>query len=1100
MTEQSPSPRRYSSARVLAVLTALVLVWGGVGAVGSAAADTAPTRPTDPASPPTVSTDALPTPQIGDGLTSAKNDTTGAGVVWDQVVIGNTVYVGGAFNFARPAGAAAGEQVVARGNILAYNLTTGELLPFAPMFNAQVRSLAASPDGTRLYVGGLFTKVGTTDRYRIAAFDVATGALTGFAPVVDATVTTLVATPTTLYAGGYFTSAQKTARSRFAAFDTATGAIRPWAPAAVGGDPLAMTISPNGEKLVLAGSFTSLNGSSNPGYGMGAVDAVTGATLPWAINADIRNAGPNSRIMSLTSDGTSVYGTGNMSNQNLQGTESVFKASWADGKLEWNSDCHGDTYSVAVDGPVVYHVGHAHYCGGIGGFAEGTTSVSSDRFHRALAFSTATTGTLKPWTAGGSYGNFGGRPSPSLLDWYPDLAAGAFTGTDQAAWDVTVAKGYVLLGGEFTSVNGVKQRGLTRFAPASIAPNKDKPQLEGAAMNPTVTNFGQSYVKLAWTANYDRDNARLTYQVIRDGDMANPVFTTTVESRFWQRPKLNAVDGHLTPGQTYGYRIRTVDPYGNARWSDTVSYTAPTTTTWTDGMLSSYDREVLQGQPSAYWSMNEPTGTVANDWVGANKQSASQPRGAGIEGTDAARSASFAGTAFSAGSSAQAAPTTFSTESWVKSGSSGGGRVLGFGSDRAATSPSQDRTLRLTTDGRVAFELKPGGVARSIQSGPGMNDGAWHHVVTTTGPAGTQVYVDGALAASEAGMTAGLVYGANGYWKIGGPATSGGASFSGGVDNVAIYPRVLTAAEVQAHFQKINPPAQNQAPVAAFTAASSDLELSVDGRSSSDADGSVVSYAWSFGDGGSASGATASHDYATAGTYTVTLTVTDDDGATHAASKQLTVTAPPAPGVVAADSFDRTVGTGWGAATTGGTWTMGGGAAGTSVSPGSAHASNAKGQGRTMTLGGSATASSDSTVSFTVDQAATGGGQYVSVVGRQIGSEYYAGRVWIQANGVLQLQLRRGETTLKSVNTTIAYAPGDVVHMRFQVSGSGTTTLGISAWTTGAQPATWATTVTDTTPSLQGAGVVGLGTYVSGSATSASTAFAFQNYSVRAVG
>ena len=47
---------------------------------------------------------------------------------------------------------------------------------------------------------------------------------------------------------------------------------------------------------------------------------------------------------------------------------------------------------------------------------------------------------------------------------------------------------------------------------------------------------------------------------------------------------------------------------------------------------------------------------------------------------------------------------------------------------------------------------------------------------------------------------------------------------------------------------------------------------------SSDPDGSVVSYAWDFGDGGTATGATASHDFVTSGTRNVTLTVTDDEG------------------------------------------------------------------------------------------------------------------------------------------------------------------------------------------------------------------------------
>ena len=55
---------------------------------------------------------------------------------------------------------------------------------------------------------------------------------------------------------------------------------------------------------------------------------------------------------------------------------------------------------------------------------------------------------------------------------------------------------------------------------------------------------------------------------------------------------------------------------------------------------------------------------------------------------------------------------------------------------------------------------------------------------------------------------------------------------------------------------------------------------SFDGSGSADYDGPIVSYAWTFGDGTAGSGATVVHTYATPGIYPVTLTVTDNEGAT----------------------------------------------------------------------------------------------------------------------------------------------------------------------------------------------------------------------------
>ena len=93
-----------------------------------------------------------------------------------------------------------------------------------------------------------------------------------------------------------------------------------------------------------------------------------------------------------------------------------------------------------------------------------------------------------------------------------------------------------------------------------------------------------------------------------------------------------------------------------------------------------------------------------------------------------------------------------------------------------------------------------------------------------------------------------------------------------------------------------HPTAGSQAPVARISASSvrgtAPLTVNFSGTTSTDGDGSIVGYAWTFGDGGTATGATAARTYATPGTYTAALTVTDDSGLTGASSVTITVDAP----------------------------------------------------------------------------------------------------------------------------------------------------------------------------------------------------------------
>jgi hypothetical protein len=80
-------------------------------------------------------------------------------------------------------------------------------------------------------------------------------------------------------------------------------------------------------------------------------------------------------------------------------------------------------------------------------------------------------------------------------------------------------------------------------------------------------------------------------------------------------------------------------------------------------------------------------------------------------------------------------------------------------------------------------------------------------------------------------------------------------------------------------------PPPNAAPAASFSIGCVDLQCDFDATASADADGTIVQYAWDLGDGATGGAKTAQHSYAQDGTYTIKLTVTDDDGARDSASK-----------------------------------------------------------------------------------------------------------------------------------------------------------------------------------------------------------------------
>ncbi|MCW9023789.1 MAG: PKD domain-containing protein, partial [Gammaproteobacteria bacterium] len=87
------------------------------------------------------------------------------------------------------------------------------------------------------------------------------------------------------------------------------------------------------------------------------------------------------------------------------------------------------------------------------------------------------------------------------------------------------------------------------------------------------------------------------------------------------------------------------------------------------------------------------------------------------------------------------------------------------------------------------------------------------------------------------------------------------------------------------------------------------LQVNFSGADTSNSGSAITSYQWDLGDGNSAEGASVQHDYTTAGTYTATLSMRNDNGLTATATQQIVVTDPtPAILPVAVISADPTSG------------------------------------------------------------------------------------------------------------------------------------------------------------------------------------------------
>lgn len=295
----------------------------------------------------------------------------------------------------------------------------------------------------------------------------------------------------------------------------------------------------------------------------------------------------------------------------------------------------------------------------------------------------------------------------------------------------------------------------------------------------------------------------------------------------------------------------------------------------------------------------------------------------------------------------------------------------------------------------------------------------------------------------------------------------------------------------------------NAAPTAAITLTPSGLSVTASAAGSGDSDGTISSYKWTMGDGTTLTGASVNHTYAAGATYTVSLTVTDNDGATGSSTKDVTVTAPvdPDPGTtpIASDLFARSLGIGWGNAVNGGAWTSTGTASRFSVAGGQGRHTLASGHTTESRLATVSARDVDITATVGLDKIPDANYVFLSIGARLNGTTGgYTGRLRVNADGTVGAHITVNGTPVVGANAVpgLTLAAGERMNVRFQTQGASATAVRLKVWKVGTtEPTAWTYTRNDSSAGNQVAGAVGLKSYV-GTVGNSPLVVSWDDYSV----
>lgn len=875
------------------------------------------------------------------------------GTVFSIAQAGNMIVLGGQFTQVQ---ASTGGPVLSRNNIVAFNKDTGAIsTTFAPQFNATVRSVVAAADGNSVYVGGQFGTLNGASVTKVTRLAISNGAkVAGFNPgLVNAVVHDMKLVGTRLFIAGEFTAIGNTPRTSLAELDPATGALRANVNVNFAGTHLGGTtfvhkfdVSPNGATMVVTGNFRTMDGLDRVQVGM--IDLTTNpvtvknwATDQWKPNCYSSFAyylndldfSPDGSFFVLGSMGG--YGSGppslcdSMSRWETSASGAAVTPTWVD-------YTGGDSiYALENTGSTVYFGGHNRWVNNPSAAdAAGQGAVEREGI--------------------GALNTVNGMP----IDWNPgrDRGRGVFDmmATSQGLWvgsDTDRIARYLYR----ARIAMFPLAGGTTI-PTASAPALPVDVMQSGALNTALdarylyrVNTGGDTIPsldggMDWIgdsappgSDYRNTGNAASYDTVGAQTAAVPASTPTsiFSSERWD-------DGNnpemiwsfpVPAGKHVQVRIYLADRCGCTSTNGSRVFTMKV-----DGVTSfpNYDINASVGHNVGTMLSKDITsdGTVNIEFDHVVENPAVNgleivdlDAAAPLPGqTDQMKTLYFDGTT---GSGSIAAVTGSVPWDNVRGGFVANGSLY----LATTTGEFQQRSFNGTQIGAPTalnlYGLTNFGADMQSMTGMFYSNGRIYY--TLTGQSNLYMrYFDlssqivGSQRFTITGPTGGMDWknvkgmflaGTHLYWasidgnlntmtwadSVGNGAVSGTSTVvSGpGLDGTnwaakSLIDKVGTGSVI---------PPPNQAPTAVFAPQCTGLACTFDGSGSTDSDGTVAGYAWTSSDGGSGTAATFGRTFAAPGTYTVNLTVTDDDGATGTVSHDVTVAQLPPPNVAPVASF-----------------------------------------------------------------------------------------------------------------------------------------------------------------------------------------------------